>query len=70
MTPLLGASSRELLDEPIWQQLQGQQPDLVRARIEARGPGGAHATLTPERRFYPERQSETTEATDCSSTWA
>jgi len=31
---LLGASTRQLLDEPIWQQLQGQQPDLVRARID------------------------------------
>ena len=47
---LLGASSRELLDEPIWQHLQGQQPGLLQARV--------HEALRQDQRvefedFYP-----------------
>jgi cytochrome c-type biogenesis protein CcmF len=40
---------------------KGPNYDLVRARIET-GSGPTKAVLKPERRFYPERQSETTEA--------
>jgi len=36
--------------------------EFVRGRVEARRGGGEPILLTPERRFYPERQSDTTEA--------
>src|SRR5262249_16770116 len=41
---------------------QGQNYQAARARLDVRRDGRAIAMLAPERRFYPERQSETTEA--------
>ena len=41
---------------------KGPNFEYVRARIDAVSPGGGVVHLAPERRFYPERQSETTKA--------
>jgi len=57
-TPFIG---RTLLMKDITQG-KGPNFDYVRARIDAVAPGGGVTHLAPERRFYPERQSETTKA--------
>ena len=41
---------------------KGPNFEFVRAHVEASRPGGGVIRFAPERRFYPERQSETTKA--------
>ena len=47
---------------PIFSRQTSPNYDFLRATVEARSANGAVLILNPEKRFYPEREAETTEA--------